>query len=96
MKLEIKGIHYDISDNTKEFIEKKLQKIEHAKESITDLVFSITKEKHGYKVDVNINFPWGISAHIGQECFELFEGLEKIIDKIGMKVHKEKDKKASH
>ena len=96
MNLEVKGVHYNISDTTLEFFNKKLERINFAKDNIVDLLITVTKEKQGYRIDGNIHFRWGKSAHIGVECFELYEGIESFIDKLELKVRKEKSKVKSH
>ena len=96
MNLEIKGIHYSVSDETRKFIEKKLEHISYAKDHIIDLLFTITKEKHGYKIDCNIHFRWGSSAHLSLESMELYEGIENFIHKLELKIRKEKEKISSH
>ncbi|MCK5198286.1 MAG: ribosome-associated translation inhibitor RaiA [Spirochaetales bacterium] len=96
MNVEIKGIHYSISDATRDFIDKKLEHISFAKDHIIDLLLTITREKHGYKVEGNIHFRWGQSAHLGLEAIELYEGIENFIHKLELKVRKEKEKVTSH
>ncbi len=96
MNVEVKGIHYSISDSTREFIDKKLEHISYAKDHIIDLLLTITKEKHGYKVDGNIHFRWGVSAHLSVETIELYEGIESFLHKLELKVRKEKEKVSAH
>ena len=96
MNVEIKSIHYSISDTTRDFIDKKLEHISFAEDYIIDLLLTITKEKHGYKVDGNIHFRWGYSTHLSEEAIELYEGLENFMHKLELKVRKEKEKVTSH
>jgi len=96
MNVEVKGIHYSISDATREFIDKKLEHISYAEDHIIDLLLTITKEKHGYKVDGNIHFRWGVSAHLSEESIELYESIENLLHKLELKVRKEKEKVSSH
>ena len=95
MHVDIKGVHIDISDNMREEIEKKLLHLDFAKEMITDLLFTITRDK-AYEVEVQINFRWGTSAHIHTEAFDVFEGINTLFDKIDHKVRKEKEKIQEH
>ncbi len=96
MNIEIKGVHYDVSKNTKEHMEKKLKKLEYTKDIIIDLLFTITRVKNGYTVESNINFRWGVRVHLKVESFELFEGIDKLFEKIEHKVTKEKEKVQHH
>ncbi|HOV63518.1 MAG TPA: ribosome-associated translation inhibitor RaiA [Spirochaetia bacterium] len=92
MNLEVKGVHYTITDETKDYIDKKLLKIGHHKDDIVDMIFTITRDKNLFKEEVNINFRWGQAAHIEHESFELFEGIDLLFDKIEQKIKKEKEK----
>ncbi len=93
MNIEIRGVHYHISDTTNEFIEKKLQRIEFAEEYIVDLTVTVNKESHGYRVDGKAHFRWGVHLIVEEESHELYEAIELMIDKLEMAVRKEKKKK---
>ena len=96
MNYEVKGIHYDVSDTTRDHIAKKMKRLEFASDLVTDLSFSLIREKHGYKVEANTNFRWGKASHVSVECHELYKGIELVMDKLEGKVHKEKEKIQSH
>ncbi len=93
MNLEIKGIHYHISDATHEFIEKKLQRIDFSKEYLVDVAITVTKESHGYKVDGKAHFRWGTHIVAAEETHELYEAIELMMDKFEKAIRKEKKKK---
>lgn len=94
--LELKAVHFDLSDDTKEFIDVKLEKIEFAHDYIVDLLITMTKEKSDYVIEVTVNFRWHKSAHIKVRSYGLHEGLEQLIDKLAEKVRKEKDRIKEH
>ncbi|MBN1411447.1 MAG: ribosome-associated translation inhibitor RaiA [Spirochaetales bacterium] len=96
MNLEISAIHFDVTDEIKQYVEKKLHKIEFAKEYIIDLIFKFIKEKSDYKVEANVNFRWGNSAHVEINSFDMYEGIDKLITKIEQKINKEKTKIQKH
>ncbi len=96
MNLEIKGIHYELSERTVEQIEKKVKKIEFAKDMIVDLFFKIEREKSEYIIDVNINFRWGLSHHIKVSNHDLYDAIDVVIDKLKQKIIKEKEKVQEH
>lgn len=97
MNMEIKGVHYDVSDTTKDFINKKLEKIDFARDYIIDLPITITREKPGYTVESTVHFRWGHTSHVkAAPTHELYEGIEQMIDKLDHVVHKEKDKMKEH
>ncbi len=92
MNIEIKGVHHDVDEETKEFINKKLHRIAYATELIVDLLITITLEKQRYKLEVTINFRWGASSHIQVTSFELLKGVDILFDKLENKIQKEKER----
>jgi len=96
MHLEIKGVHYDVSETTKDYFDKKIERFAFARDYIIDLLFTITREKNAYKIEANINFRWGTSSHVRVDTFELYKGIEIIFDKIENKLLKEKEKIQEH
>jgi putative sigma-54 modulation protein len=96
MNTEIKGVHVEITDAMREYIDKKMHRLDFAREHLVDLLFSCTQEKSQYKVEVNINFRWGNATHVGVAAFDIFEGIDKLFDKMELKIIKEKKKIQDH
>lgn len=96
MKFDIKGVHYDITDVTRDFITTKLEKLAYAEDHVMDMLFTLTKETKDWKAEVKCNFRWGVHAHLEETALNLHEALEKLIDKLDMKVSKEKEKIKEH
>jgi putative sigma-54 modulation protein len=96
MNIDIKAVHFSIGDETKEYIEKKLHRIDFAHGLIVDLFITLTKERRDFSVEVNIHFKWNISRHIKVRAFDLIEGIDLLMDKVERKVRKEKEKVQDH
>ena len=96
MNLELSGIHLDITDDIRNYFNKKLPRLEFATNYIIDLLFKLIKEKHGFKLESTINFKWGTSAHIHVDGFDIYESIDKLFDKIELKIKKEKNKVQHH
>ncbi len=96
MDFEIKGIHLEVDDKVKEYIEKKMQRLEFAQKLIVDLLFRLVKESNRFKCEVTINFRWGHAGHIEVECFDIFEGIDRLFDKVEVKINREKTKIQEH
>ena len=96
MNIDIKGVHYEITDATREFVSTKLEKLAYAKDLIVDLIFTMTKGTHDWKAEVTCNFRWGVRAHLDETAFNLHEAIEKLIHRLDMKVSKEKEKVQDH
>ncbi len=92
MEVDIKGVHFDLKDETKDLIDKKLERVAFAEEYIVNLDFTLTKEKKEFELEAKMHFRWGKDAVVKTTSFDLKEGLDKLMDKLEMKVRKEKDK----
>ncbi len=95
MHVEIKGVHVEITQEMQEHVDKRLPHLDYAKDMIIDLLVTITKD-NGYKVEANINFRWGHSIHVGEEGFDILEGIDKLFDKMELKISKEKKRVQDH
>ncbi|MFP4550331.1 MAG: ribosome hibernation-promoting factor, HPF/YfiA family [Spirochaetales bacterium] len=96
MDLEIKGVHLDVKDVTREFIDAKLEKLEFAKQYIVDLHFTLTKENPEYEAEAKLHLKWGHNSVIKVRAFELHEAINSVIDKLDHKVRKEHAKVTEH
>jgi len=96
MNLEMRGIHYHISDTSKEFIEKKLKRIDFAKDYIVDLSIIITKGPHEYEAEGKAHFKWGTQVLVKENGYELYEAIELLMDKLEHTIRKEKGKRVEH
>ncbi|MDA3850543.1 MAG: ribosome-associated translation inhibitor RaiA [Spirochaetaceae bacterium] len=98
MTVEITGIHnYHVSDNTKEHIEDKLTRLEHFDELIQDLKITLTKEtNHEYKVAADLHLKWGFIGHLDVKDRDLYKGIDMLVDKLDLKIIKEKEKIKTH
>lgn len=94
MNLNVRGIHYQPSDETLEFLNKKLQKLDFAEDYLLDLDISIKRETlgQGFHLDAQLHFKWGSVKIVSYDCYELFEGIEMLADKIESVAKKEKSK----
>jgi putative sigma-54 modulation protein len=96
MHVEIKGVHLEITDAIRDFIDKKMHKLDFASESLIDLLFTFTKEKSHIRMDATINFRWGNQAHVSTDSYDMNSGIDTLFDKVVSKVTKEKEKIQQH
>lgn len=92
MELGIKGVHLDLKDETKEYIEEKLEKLDFARDYIVDLDFTLTKDNPDYEVEAKLHLKWGHQSVIKVHSFDLHEGIHALIDKLDHKIRKEREK----
>ena len=91
MNTEIKAVHFSLRDETKSYLEKKIERIHNAENMIVDLLFTLTKDKD-FQAEVKVNFRWGVSIHLKESNFELDPAIDKLMDKLDAKIAKEKEK----
>ena len=98
MTVEVKGTHgYNPGESTKEYVDKKLKRLEHVKDDVADLHVTLDKQNSGeYKVESNIHFRWGNMGHMKVTDRDLFKAIDVLFDKIEQKATKEKDKMQHH
>jgi putative sigma-54 modulation protein len=65
-------------------------------EHIIDLLVILSQEGSQYSFETTINFRWGNSNHLRVKSFDIYEGIDKMFDKLEMKVLKEKNKIQDH
>jgi len=88
---EIKAMQFDLHDDAREYLEKKLVRIHNAEEMIVDLIIALKKEKD-FEAAATVNFRWGGTIHVSENDFELRAAIDKMIDKLEAKITKEKEK----
>lgn len=91
MLIDIKGVHFNVPNDIKEYIDGKLHKIDFAKDKIVEMYFTLTQQPKGYTLEVHVHFRWGKVAHISVEDHNLRHGLDRLISKLKEKVTKEKE-----
>ena len=91
MNTEIKAVHFSLSGESREYLEKKIDRIPNAENMIVDLLFTLTKGKD-FSAEVTVNFRWGVSIHLKENDFDLNPAMDKLMDKLDAKIAKEKEK----
>ena len=91
MKTEVRAVHFNLHENAKEYLDKKIERLDYAKDLITDLMFTLTRDKD-FKAECTVNFRWGRQDHLVEEDFDLLVAIDKLIDKVEHKISKEKEK----
>lgn len=92
MKIDVRSVHFDLSDQSRQYLTTKIGRIDYAKDMIVDLLFVFTKDAGRFRLEVTANFRWGKQAHIVETSQELNPGIDVLIDKLEQKIVKEKEK----
>ena len=96
MKVELKGVHYELTQKNRDFVDKKMRRLSYAEDLVVDLLLSITRDSREYKIEANINFRWGATSHIRVDNYDVTKGLDIMFDKLDSKINKEKEKIQDH
>jgi len=91
MNTEIKAVHFTMHEDAKEYLSQKLERIHNAENMIVDLMITIKKEKD-FDAEATVNFRWGVSIHVKENDFDLTSAIDKMMDKLELKITKEKEK----
>lgn len=93
MELHVQGVHYHVSDVTREHIEKKVERFGRLDNILRDFKVVIKKETSGYTVEIMVNFSWGGEPlFISSQDEELWPLIDVVFDKADLKISREKDK----
>jgi putative sigma-54 modulation protein len=91
MNIDIKAVHFTLKEDGRDYLNRKLGRLHNAENMIIDLLFTFTKDKD-FLAEVTVNFRWGVSVHLKERDFELNPAMDKLIDKLDLKIIKEKEK----
>ncbi len=91
MTVDVRSVHFDLADTSRKYLDKKLERIDYAKDMIVDLIFVFTKDKE-FKLEATVNFRWGTNAHVAEHDYDINAGIDKLVDKLEQKINKEKEK----
>jgi putative sigma-54 modulation protein len=91
MNLDVKAVHFTLTDETRDYLDRKMARIHNAENMMVDLRFTLTKDKD-FVAEATANFRWGVSIHVEEHDFELLPAIDKLMDRLEAKITKEKEK----
>jgi len=91
MNTDIKSLHFTMNDDVRDYLNKKIERIHNAESMIVDLLITIKKEKD-FDAEATVNFRWGVSIHVKEADFDITAAIDKMMDKLELKIIKEKEK----
>lgn len=94
MNINFRGIGFNVSDEDRDFLDKKLKKLSFAEDYLQDLDVTARKESKGigFHLEAILHFAWKKEKAVSQDSYELYEGIELLADKIQSATKKEKEK----
>lgn len=91
MKLDLTGLHIEITDAIHDFVNKKVQKLGKFfdDDTIAHVTYSAKKDKQ--KIDIRIEYK--SKTYIAEvDTHDIYTGIEQVIDKLEGQIRKEKTK----
>lgn len=92
MTVDVRSVHFDLAAKSREYLDKKLERIAYAKDMIVDLIFIFSRDADAFKLEATVNFRWGSNAHVEERDRVLDAGIDKLVDRLEQKINKEKEK----
>lgn len=92
MELEIKFIHCDLAEDSREFIEQKFQKIRFMEGAVMRATVTVRQENQKYHFEGGIHFRWGRVDVVKDENYLFRDGVDSFVKRVAAKVRKEKDR----
>jgi len=91
MNVSIVGRKVKITPDLREYIEKKMKKLDHYVDHIYDFKLIIEKERHVFLAEVNINMKKK-TIHIFAKTSDVYSVVDMLYDKIEVKMMRYRDK----
>ena len=91
MNIDIKAVHFTLKEDGREYLNRKITRIHNAENMIVDLLVTLTHDRE-FSAEATVNFRWGVSVHVKETDFDLNPAIDKRMDKLEMKINKEKEK----
>jgi putative sigma-54 modulation protein len=91
MNIDVRAVHLTLKEDGREYLDRKIARIHNAENMIIDLIITITKDKD-FEAEATVNFRWGVSIHVKEHDFELNPAIDKLMDRLEVKIIKEKEK----
>ncbi|TFB09071.1 ribosome-associated translation inhibitor RaiA [Candidatus Atribacteria bacterium MT.SAG.1] len=97
MKIIFKGKHIEVTDAMRNYIEKRLNKIERHFDHILEVIVTLSVEKNRQIVEVTLQASRAL-IRAEEETDDMYASMDKVADKLERQIRKYKDKylKKSH
>ena len=90
MQLQVKAVHFELGEQPRQHIDRRVQRLTYAREYLVDLALTLTRERSLFHAEASLHFRWGATTHLKVSGYDLIEAFDKLFDKVQAKVAKEK------
>jgi putative sigma-54 modulation protein len=91
MKIVIKGKHIEVTDAIRNYLEKKLSKIERYLDHILEVIVTFSVEKNRHIVEVTLQANRAL-IRAEEETDDMYTSIDKVVDKLERQIKKYKEK----
>lgn len=95
MQIQMTGQNTEVTPALREYAEKKLKRINSMVDKINHIHLTFHVEKINQIVEANISVP-GSQIHAEATSEDMYESIDKLIDKLGRQLGKYKEKLTDH
>lgn len=89
MKLDLTGLHTEVTEAIREFTEKKVEKLSKFFDEVTICHVTFSPDKEKQHVDIRIEYK-SATYLANEDCEDLYYGIERVVEKIESQVRKAK------
>ncbi len=91
MKIVIKGKHIEVTDAIRNYIEKRLVKVERHFDHILEVIVTLSVEKNRQIVEVTLQASRAL-IRAEEETDDMYTSIDKVVDKLERQIQKYKEK----
>ena len=95
MQLTVTGHHIDVSPALRNYVAKKMARIERHFDHLTDMHCILTVEKLAHKAEATIHLR-GVTIHADSVEGDMYAAIDGLVDKLDRQVKRHKEKRTNH
>ncbi|AXE28711.1 ribosome-associated translation inhibitor RaiA [Chromobacterium phragmitis] len=95
MNLKVTGLHLEVTQSLREYIENKLERVTRHVDHVIDISVTLSVDKLIQKAEVNVHLS-GKDIHVEASEADLYAAIDLLMDKLDRQVLKHKEKLTEH
>jgi putative sigma-54 modulation protein len=95
MNLKVTGLHLDVTQPLRDYIESKLERITRHVDNVIDVAVTLSVDKLVQKAEVNVHLS-GKDIHVEATEADMYAAIDLLMDKLDRQVLKYKEKLSEH
>ena len=95
MNLKVTGLHLDVTQPLRDYIESKLERITRHVDHVIDVAVTLSVDKLVQKAEVNVHLS-GKDIHVEATEADMYAAIDLLMDKLDRQVLKYKEKLSEH